>query len=587
LPSVSINNGVAQIAYLFKDFIEALNTTSNTQQTVTGGIYSQTGVNLASFTINSQNIDTAEIANCLDISGGFGWTYDGYLPVENSFFLFPDSVEVTTATGSGGLIAQQYFYIAVYEWWDNQGNPYYSNQSIPVSITTTTSSSTNTINIPTLRLTYKTANPVKITLYRWSTNQQSYFQVTSISAATLNSTTTDSIAFVDALADSAIAGNDLVYTTGGVVPDCNPPATNIMTLFDDREWRVDAEDQNLLWFSKQIIQGTSTEYSTEFTYYVAPTTAAQGSTGVITGLAPMDDKLIIFKNSAIYYINGTGPDNTGANSQYPTSPIFITSAVGTTNQQSIVLTPQGLMFQSNKGIWLLGRDLSTQYIGAPVEAFNSSTVLSALNIPATNQIRFTLSTGQTLMYDYYYQQWGTFVGASAISSTIYQGLHTFINSLGEVFQETPGAYIDGSNPVLISLTTGPINIAGLQGYQRLYDFYLLGNYISPHFLVLGVSYEYSPYPTQQVIIQPNNYTGVYGSDQTFGQTSPFGGPGNLEQWRIHTQRQTCQSFNLTLTEQFNPAFGTVPGAGFTLSGIQCRVGIKKGVRPITAANSTG
>jgi hypothetical protein len=172
----------------------------------------------------------------------------------------------------------------------------------------------------------------------------------------------------------------------------------------------------------------------------------------MTALAPMDDKIIIFKQNAIYYINGAGPDNLGSTAvgcslgNY-SQPTFITSVVGCTNQQSIVLTPRGLMFQSDKGIWLLGLDLSTEYIGAPVEAYNSSTVTSAFVIPQTNFVLFTLSSGITLMYDYFYGQWGEFINVPAISATLYQGLHTYINKFGQVFQENPGVYLDGAKPV--------------------------------------------------------------------------------------------------------------------------------------------
>src|SRR5208283_5242873 len=101
------------------------------------------------------------------------------------------------------------------------------------------------------------------------------------------------------------------------------------------------------------------------TLYIAPSLGAQGSTGPITALAPMDGNLVIFKKNAIYYINGTGPDNTGANSQY-SQPLFISSTVGCINTNSIVFTDSGLIFQSDKGLWLLGRNLSVQYIGAAV-----------------------------------------------------------------------------------------------------------------------------------------------------------------------------------------------------------------------------
>jgi hypothetical protein len=86
---------------------------------------------------------------------------------------------------------------------------------------------------------------------------------------------------------------------------------------------------------------------------------------------------------------------------------------------------------------------------------------------------------------------------------------------------------------------------------------------------------------------PTNYTGLYGSDSLYGQTTPYGGPSTLEQWRIFTQRQKCQTFQITLQEVFNPAFGTIAGAGFTLSGINCVIGAKLGYRPVKGNASTG
>ncbi len=585
LPSVTVNGSQVRMPYLFKDLIAAQSVANAAP--VNGlvlGVYSQTGINLSSFEFGI-GIDAAEIASNLHVSGGFLWQYDGYLPVEHNFFLYPDSVEVTTATTGGLLTDQTYFYAATYEWEDNQGLVYRSGVSLEVSQATTGgNTSANTVNVPYLRLTYKIPNPAKIVIYRWSTAQPVFYRVTSLTSVQVNSTTSDSLAFVDTLADSAILGNDILYTTGGVVENSNAPATNIITLFDNRLWALDAEDPNKWSFSNQVIEATPVEMSELLTYYIAPTSAAQGPTGPITAGAPMDDKLISFKKNAIYYTNGTGPDITGANNQY-SQPIFITSTVGCANQNSIVLTPQGLMFQSDKGIWLLGRNLSTTYIGADVEQFNSSIVQSAVNIPGTNEVRFTLNTGQTLLYDYYYNQWGTFEGAPAVSSCIYQDLHTFINSAGQVYQETPGAYLDGTSPVLLGFTSGWFNVASLQGYQRFYDLYILAQYLSPHFLQVGVAYDYNPSIVHQKIISPDNFSSS--TPSAFGVPVPFGAPANREQWKIDAKRQLCQSFQLTFTEVFNPAFGTVPGAGFTMSGMTLNVGIKKSTRPIRGSNTGG
>jgi hypothetical protein len=589
LPNVTVTGTVAQLPYLNKDLVQALSNSNSVGTATVGGVYSQTGVNLASFNFTQSGLDSAEIGNTLQFGGGFLWTYDGYLPTENNFFLWPEPVFATTVTTGGSLAADTYYYQAVYEWADNQGNIYRSAGSIPCSIATTGSTSLNNVYYPTLRLTYKVSNPVKITLYRWSSGQPIWYQVTSITSPTLNDTTIDYNYFVDTQSNAAISGNPILYTTGGVIEDTSAPATNLITLFDDRLWMVDAEDTNLLWFSKQVIEATPVEMSDLLTLYVAPTQGAQGSTGPITAIAPMDDKLIIFKANALYYVNGTGPDNTGSQNQY-SQPIFITATVGCANQQSIVFMPSGLMFQSDKGIWLLGRDLSTKYIGAAVEKYNASTVQSAVNVPTTNQVRFTLSTGQTLMYDYYYEQWGTFSGVTATSSTVFQGLHTFINSFGQVYQESPGVYLDGSEPVNMSFTTSWLNLAGLQGYQRAYFFYLLGSYITPHKLQLGIAYDYNPNVVQVSTISPSNYSSPFGSGTSqdpFGQGTPFGGSGTVEQWRVFLAQQRCQSLQITLTESYDASNGVPAGAGLTLSGINLIAAFKSPFRPIGSGSSVG
>lgn len=484
----------------------------------------------------------------------------------------------------GGVAAQQYYYQVTYEWMDAAGDINRSAPSVPVTVTPTANHTSVLINIPYLRLTYKTN--VKIVIYRWSTANQVYYQITSITAPTLNTTTSDSLAYQDILADSAIIGNSIIYTTGGVLENIPGPAFTATTLFDDRLWGIDAEDPNLLWNSKQVIEATPVEMSDLLTTYVAPSTGAQGSTGDLKCLFPMDDKIVLWKTDAIYYITGTGPDNTGSNSQY-SQPIFVTGNVGCANQRSIVLMPQGLMFQSDKGIWLLGRDLSTSYIGSGVEEFNSFMVNSAVSVPGTTQVRFTLSSGVTLMYDYFVGEWGTFEGCPAVSSTLYQGLHTYINASAQVAQETPGQYLDLGNPVLMSFTTSWLNLTGLQGYQRAYFFFLLGKYITPHKLSVGIAYDYNPSFVTQPLITPTNFSPAYGDPGPYGQGNPYGGESDLENWRVFLKKQHCQAFQITVQELYDPTMGIAAGAGLTLSGINLIYMSKKSYRPISAAHSVG
>lgn len=457
----------------------------------------------------------------------------------------------------------------------------------PGTITTADTASV-TLYIPTLRLTYKVPpNNVRIVIYRWSTAQPIFYQITSITAPVLNNKAVDDVTYLDTQNDGAIIGNLILYTTGGVLENIQAPCCSVSTLFKSRWFVVDSEDKNLIWYSKPVIENTPVETTNFQTIFVAPTTGAQGSTGPITALSSMDDKLIIFKRDAIYYVTGNGPDITGAQNDYG-DPVFITATVGCDNPNSLVLMPDGIMFQSDKGIWVLKRDLSTFYIGAPVDSFNSVEVVSALTVPGTNQVRFTLD-GQspTLMYDYYYAQWAEFSGIAGVSSTLYQEKHTFINKYGEVFQEEAGRFTDGSRPVLMSFTTAWAKFGGLQGFQRAYFFYLLGRYYSPHTLTLNIAYDYNPAPTQQVIVRPINFSGFYGDDPFYGDSSPYGGIGNVEQWRVFLQKQKCESFQITLQENFDDSFGTQAGAGLTLSGLNLVYGYKKGYTTLSPSLSVG
>lgn len=620
IPSVYLNGNIMQFAYLFKDLVTSVNKNTNIpagQQTA--GIYSQTGINLATIDFTFMNFPVIETAGNLLLGGGFVQMFDGYQVAEQNFFLYPDSIEATWSATGGSIHAQPdgstnanaYFYQAVYEWADNQGNIFKSAPSIPISVTTSGSGTAGsiTVNIPYLRLTLKVQNPVKITLYRWSVAQQVYYEVTSVIQPTLNLTTSDSIVYIDTLADATILGNALLYTTGGVLEDANPPAAEAMTLWDTRAWLIDAENPDLLYYSKTLVENTPVEFSPELTYFISPSVGAQRATGVNACIFPMDDKLIVFKKeSGLFYINGTGPDSTGANSGY-SEPILITSSVGCDNPNSIVLTQTGLMFQASggKGIWLLDRGMNTSYIGSRVEQYNSNTVVSANSIPSANRILFNLDNGIVLMYDYFVGQWGTFNNASGISACLYQDLFTYMSPSylvtppsgmpyviqSSVFQESPGTYLDGSNPTLMSFTTGWINLAGLQGYKKAYFFELLGQYFSPHKLNIQIAYNYDPNPKQSFTVTPTNFSVPWGNSPSWGTSSPqqnespWGGPSNVEQNKNFFKYKLCESFQLTITEIYDASYGVPAGQGFSLSGLDLVVGLKKGYKPLSAKNMAG
>ena len=595
VPNATVVGTSVIIPYLFVDQITSVNKTQVASQV--GGFYQQAGVNIAKVQFYTRT-SGLEIGGDLHLTSSPLMMFDGNAPVEHGFYYYPDDIGLTQAAGAGFMTVQQYFYCAVFTWADAAGNVHKSAPSVPVGITVSANNTTVTINLMPYYFSYKGSGPlgqnwspnnVSIEIYRWSTAQQTYYMVTSPTAPFVLTSIGNVAIWQDGMADSSILGNKILYTTGGEVENSPAPSTSITALYKSRMMAVDSENPNTIYYSKQVIQGTPVEFSDLFTIYVAPTIGAQGSTGNITAMSSLDDKLIIFKKDAIYYIVGNGPDVTGANNDF-SDPIFISSTVGCANQQSIVQQPNGLMFQSDKGIWLLGRDLSTQYIGAPVEQYNSSLVLGALAIPGTNQVRFTLDGGVTLVYDYFFDQWCTFNGIPGIASTLFGGFHTFADKYNGIYQEAPGTYTDGANPVLLSFTTAWMHVAGIEGFERAYFFYLLGQWVSPHTLTVSVAFDYALTASQSVTITPTNIApGIntsYGSDPYYGSQNTYGQNNLLEQWRVFLANQKCQAFQLTVSENFLNS-GQTPGAGLTLSALNLVVGTKKGYVPLSASGSVG
>ena len=549
---VQLNGSIATFPYLYVDIVTATNL-----GTFGNSLYGQGNVNFLTMNLSPNTLPTAQGAGNLNIGSGFTWSWDGANLVEQNFLLYPDVVTAVTTTGSS-VPAGTYQYQAVYSWIDSQGTTYNSAPLVlgsPADIE---------ITVSTLRQTYKTGihGPVFIDIYRWSVAQPVFYLVTS----QVNDPTVDSISYKDVSTDAQILGNEILYTTGGVVDDFGPPAFTTFASYDSRIWGILAEDPNTLWFSKSLIEDTPVEFSELLTYYVPPVIGTGGNTGPLYAAAPMDDKFILFKSNSIYYIVGSGPDNTGANSQY-SAPTTIASSVGTTNPNSLVLTPNGIMFQSNKGIWLLGRDLSTDYIGAPVEQFNSYVITSAQVIPNSTRVKFTTNQpGFILVYDYLYEQWSWDTGITAntiYSSCLYQGLLTLMDNAGVCYQESPGLYVDGaSTPVEMSFISGWIALSGLQGYQRTHWFISLARYLSAHSITWSMAYDYQDTAYDSVTVTPNTNT--------------------VEQERIFLKVQKCQALQIQMQENL-----TTAGAGFSMSGINIICMAKGGWRPMPAAQTVG
>ena len=566
LPEVNLMPAeIARTAYLQADQLESRS----------GTIYTQTGIMEGTFDFSHRQTEL-ELSDNLHLTGGILWMFDGAQVCEHGFHLYPEGLTTNVTPFGGHVTAGQHQYCAVYEWMDNYGCLHRSAPSVPVTTTVAAGSiSVVTLTIPTLRLTTKNT-AVSIVVYGTEAAGTIFYRLTSIASPLRNDTTVDIVTFDVTEADASIIGNAQLYTTGGELENISAPATDLVTSYRNRLVLVPAENPLTFWYSKQVIQGSPVEFNDAL--YM--TMDRRG--GDITAVAPLDDKLIVFKSDHIFYVLGDGPAPDGSANDLVS--YLATTDSGCSAPASVVAIPSGLMFQSSKGIQLLDRSLGVQYIGAPVEAYNSSTVTSAVLMPSSRQVRFTLDSGVALIYDYLYNQWSVSTGVSATAACVWQGKHVYLRTTGQVMEETPGVYTDDGDFIRLSATTSWLSFAGLQGYQRTCRLLVLGEYVSPHLLGVGIAYDFDPEVSQQIQVDAGTLlTGeVYGHG-VYGIDTPYGGEYPLYQFRVHLERQKCQSIQVTIQDSQASAYGE----GFSLSALALEVGVKVGLNRKSATRSFG
>lgn len=505
-----------------------------------------------------QKLSNVTLASNITYVGAISSIYDGEGIAESGYNLFPEISSNLIPNLSHPL---SYEWTAIYSWIDFQGNLHRSAPSLTIRYTFTDPLTPSNGSIP-VTITglgvsefYKYKN-VSIELYRTAANGTIFYLVTTVPNNNVGTVTILGDA-ANTPSDETLVGNQQLYTTGGEIENIGPPATDLITSFKNRIISVNAENPLQWWFSKQVIQGIAVEYSDVLVQNI------DQKGGNITALSTMDDKLIFYKTSNIWYVIGDGPSANGLNNNF-TYPQIISSDTGCQNQASIVLSPAGLFFQSPKGIYLLGRDLSLNYVGSPVERYNSSIVTSAEMIAGTNQIRFSLDSGIVLVYDYFVHQWSVFTNISAVDSIIYLSNYAYLTSDGIVNEETPGVYADPlSTPISLALTTGWLSFAALQNFQRVKQLLILGESQSATTLSVSLAYDFN-----STITQVDNIP-MIGSQQPM-------------QYRIFTQLQKCEAIQITLQDA--PISTT---EGLKLSALAFNIAQKKGPFKMPASSTYG
>ncbi len=541
---------------------------------ITSSIYNST----FDYTFQLNSAPT-QMNNTLNMVGGYLRQYDGSSVYEHGFHLYPEAPAASQTTGGSLTVGGTYSYIICWEWVDNAGLLHRSAPSVPTTVTMTSSNNKNTITVRPLPITNKatfysnTNTPVVMAVYRTVSTGTVYYRLNPLQANFVynNPAAATSLSYVDSAADSAIIANPELYTTGGIFPNIATPSANLCIVSKNRVWLADCDlNQNQVYPSKQIQPGLAAEFSNETSQFIDP------NGGKITALASMDDTILFFKHSVIYYIGGEGPDQTGQNGVF-TVPILISSDVGCPYPNSVILTKKGVMFQSSKGIYMVDRQLSVSWIGAPVQSLTNvagTFVTSAVTNPDSNLVYFSLNTGQVLVYNTFFEIWFTQNYPVTIQAMTWSPSGFLFAGTNSLYIQNNSSYADGTSFIPSTLSTTWIQLNQLEGFGRLYNIYLAGDNVTlQDRLVVALYYDFEENPRQIVSIVPSSLNGsAYGVDSPYGSGSPYGGfyDGTF-QFQIRPITQKCSCVRIEIYDQ---QYNSILSQSFKLSGVTLEIGLK-------------
>jgi hypothetical protein len=368
-----------------------------------------------------------------------------------------------------------------------------------------------------------------------------------------------------------------LYTGDGVELENVPPeGSKYVVTAKERVWVGGMHRRSRIQYSKLTTPGTATEDARAPEFNEAAGLLLPEGTD-ITGMADLDDKLVVFTENEIYVISGHGPDDAGNNNDFSSlQPVADDS--GCNDYRSIVSTPMGVIFRSKAGFYLLDRSLQLSYIGEPVEDTTTDyeTVTSGVLVPIENEVRWTLQTenrsndGIILVYNYRHKHWSVwkidgvtpFVGACMHQDTYY-----VVTSAGVVWKAEANSWLDNSaNFVSMSLET-PWVKSGLNTWQRCRSVMPLCERLDPHNLKIEVYNDYNSAASQ-------TKTWTAADIATFSDLP-------REQPRLQVKRQRGQAIKVKISDLAGN--GTSSGRGFDIVAITLEIKRRRGIPKVTAA----
>lgn len=418
------------------------------------------------------------------MAGGVPQSFDGVRAAEIGFLYRPPPPQITTA-GTGISAASGWKYVVVYEETDSEGNWHVSGLSDPSASTGVVANKTVTAtSIPlaiTSRLTSSGsgARGVRAAWYRTlDGGQPPYYRL----GTTINDPTAVTVAYADTTSDAVLATASQLYSQPGVIGTSqdrrSPPFFSSVVSYSGMLVGASGSD---VWNSGQNVAGEATWFNPIFQVPIP-------GVGDITALAVLDGTLFVFKRNDVYVIAGDAPSDNGAAGGLGT-PRRLATDVGCIDSRSTCTTALGIFFQSARGIEVLTRAQTVQWIGQGVQntlaaypVVTSATVVPSLSgatvvieLAASESGGVVTGNGHSIVFDLATNSWvstdirasadGVAAAPSQSACVIYTGSayrYAWMSSIGRVHYEDPTTYLDANGSFVVPL----IETAYYNAYQQ-------------------------------------------------------------------------------------------------------------------------
>lgn len=497
------------------------------------------------------------------LSGAITMALDGRRCAEVGFLCRPRTP--TTATSGTGITATTgWRYICVYEEVDARGDWNVSGLSTPSASTGAVANKTVTATTNPLVVSNRIASTsaqtssLRVAFYRTLDNGgiPPYYRLGTI----ISDPSSATVDYVDTTTDADLALASKLYAQPGVNGSSQdrraPPGLGMLVSYNGM---LVGATGTTVWSSSQSVDGEAVWFNPVWQVPVP-------GEGDITALAVMDGTLFVFKRSEIYAIVGDAPSDNAASGGLG-NPRRVAAEVGCIESRSVCTTALGIFFQSDRGIELLSRSQTVQWIGQHLQRTLDAypVVTSATVDPGGETILIECAAGEsagrvtgagrTLVFDIALNDWistdrrtsvtGTADAPSQSACAIYTGSawrYAWLTTGGRVHYEDRTTYLDANGSFVVPLVeTAYFN--AFQNEQRVYLASILFERYTAAGLKVETAYDYGDYAALD--------NAVWTEVETTGQRQ-------LE-WRIKPRGETVK-FRITATAPITP--GTGRGVGF-------------------------